>query len=297
MVYKRSVLQFDVWSICWGLNNFGCVPNERFMHEMQYYTGLLIGLEIQIGLFIFHCSSCVLEHGGMWQLSRRKSVLLVVELPSSRSASWLILVPAWGMFSLCGDVQLRVLHFVIWCSCDAWVGLRVEHDRDVLCSLVRLWRWLGLRVEHDRDVLCSLVRLWRWLGVRVEHDRDVLCSLVRLWRLAGAVVKHGSDFKWNMTEKSCDRWCSCDAWLVQLWRMARTAGGTWQSRPVLVVQQSTFDSVDCWFINALIICYILSHVFNIVSHSLKYFSLESVRIYMYHCNNHEYIPWRKKHLI
>ena len=91
------------------------VVHIKYMHHMYFTTG---------------------------HLSRWKSVLLV---PGARSTSCLILVSRMFCFFDTAMVQLRVLHFVMWCSGNSWLGLQVAHNREVPNSLYCLessTRWI-----------------------------------------------------------------------------------------------------------------------------------------------------------
>ena len=112
---------------------------------MQYYTGLLIGVKIQIGLFKFHCRSYVPERSEMLHLSHRSSVQLVA-LSSFWSMSCSIFVHGCRV-SWCDDIQL------IWYICNSCLARTARaHEREVLASCARCTafdqRPSGIRQYH-----------------------------------------------------------------------------------------------------------------------------------------------------
>ena len=62
--------------------------------------------------------------------------------------------------------------------------------------------------------------------------------------------------------------------------------------PTFVVPPFAFDPADCWFIIALLICYILNKSLILSSHSLQYFALFSAFVYKF-CHIHVYIYHEK----
>ena len=88
---------------------------------MQHYTSLLIGLEMQIESFLFHCSSCLPESDGMWYLSRRKW-----QVNAACCGATKLYRPRVGFGAYNGCSAFMVKR---WCSCE-WCT----------CRLVQWWR-------------------------------------------------------------------------------------------------------------------------------------------------------------